>query len=129
MLYSEMDRQTKFVAMSQFISKFDGAEIALVECESIEELMDSLIDSGDWMFTNDGLLFNTWDVYSLEDMHERIVTGEETREAFKAYENALMSAIEWAMDKRRCFNNIESLSCILDYECLAFDAKGQMHQF
>lgn len=125
MLYSDMDLMAKANAINEFVKKFGGADIALINFDSVKETLDEIEYSGDWVFDQDGNLYRTEELYSLEDLRARAKDMYLTKEERTGRIDALNNAIEQAklLADAPC-KDLADLDWNMNFQCIVFDEFG-----
>lgn len=125
MLYSEMNLMAKANAIHEFVNKFGGADIALINFDSVKETLDEVEYSGDWVFDRDGNLYLTEELYTLEDLRARAKEMYLTKEERIRRIDALNNAIEQAKHLTDApYDDLTDLDWNMNYQCIVFDEFG-----
>lgn len=126
MLYSDMDLMAKANAINEFVNKFSGADLALINFDSVKETLDAIEESGDWVFDQDGNLYLTEELYSLEDLRARAKDMYLTKEERTGRIDALNNAIKQArlLATAPC-EDLADLDWNMNYQCIVFDEFGE----
>lgn len=127
MLYSEMDLMAKANAINEFVNKFGGADLALINFDSVKETLDTVEYSGDWVFDQDGNLYLTEELYTLEDLRARAKEMYLTKEERTYRIDAFNEAIRQAKDNINIpYDDIADLSWNCDSEGAVFTECGDL---